>query len=739
MRKHKIIEIILVIILFDSIAFTHPALAEETPKSLVEAILTCTFDSDTHLTVQAHMIVNSINVFDTVYNRQEIENMATTNQYVMGAIMLRLHESVKTQVQTAFTDAEIDTINTMPSYEKPYFIDDFQVNLTSAFFKYNGSLNLTEFIPGVLDIGATAAYNFNLQAESGWNTTYIYTLPSFMTLAYANTIDTEPSSNKVKWEIRNWHGNDTGIKAIISVQSKNPTTKPLGTEDISLEYILDTRTINDISFIDSILIKRINLGPYNVLPEFITGLENIPADGVRLFIKLGLFSWEDLFQNTIQPVQQQIVSLMKNSSIDQNLNLSFSWDIESTTNCSMPYNITHMDDAPAIRANFKDSNVNLKICQMPARAFFGLINTGATAVISSTDINFGNGLENSMYPYNILLYLPSNISLDEKNLYTWNETKPFSGVFTSQMKPEPPYSKEHTETLIEIELLKMDLNIPSIITGKTELTTSVKLKEDDRLYVINRSKEFTFSPKINITYLNADAFRLCTEENVFTQNQIDIFLSQKKDVFQQRLSEIFHGMSVKGTIDWKLFSNSLVWDKDISTMDDITPIVISNYANEVYTVGFNVSVWPMELMITPQRFAFHGLENQTVTYRIVFPRGIAINATESIGKPIITGKTNDGQDYIELSYDGESTTEPTILTCTLNASPIFILGLFLPCFLVFILLIVLITIIYLIRKKRGGLRRGKRKLFEPEDNEPSEYDGEEYYVPPPPSSRKKKK
>ena len=174
-------------------------------------------------------------------------------------------------------------------------------------------------------------------------------------------------------------------------------------------------------------------------------------------------------------------------------------------------------------------------------------------------------------------------------------------------------------------------------------------------------------------------------------------------------------------------------------MDDVVPVVVSNYANEVYTVGFNVSLWPAELTLAPQRFTFQGVENQTVTYRIIFPRGITVNASDSTGKPLITGKTNDGRDYVELSFDAESATQSTVLTCVLNVSPVYILGLFLPCILVFILLVVLVVIIYLIRKKRGGLRRGKRKLFEPEDNEPSDYGGQDYYVPPPPSSTKKKK
>jgi hypothetical protein len=265
------------------------------------------------------------------------------------------------------------------------------------------------------------------------------------------------------------------------------------------------------------------------------------------------------------------------------------------------------------------------------------------------------------------------------------------------------------------------------------------MKEDDRLYVIRRDSELFFFPKINITYLNSDAFRLCTEENVFSESQIISFLLQKTEMFQQRLSTIFNGLHVNGIIDKKTFYNSLVWDGDISAMDNIVPVVVSNYANEVYVVGFNVSLWPAEFTLAPQRFIFQGVENQTVSYRIILPRGITVNASDSAGMPLVIGKTNDGRDYVELSFDAESATQSTVLTCVLNASPVYIVGLFLPCILAFILLVVLVVIIYLIRKKRGGLRKGKRKLFEPEDNEPSDYSGQEYYVPPPPPSKKNKK
>jgi hypothetical protein len=739
MQQYQLLKTLAVILLVSVPVFVYSASSEPTSDSSVDATITCNFATGAHLTVRAHMIVNSINVFDTTYNRQAIENMATTNQYIMGAIMLRLHELVKTQIESAFTNAEVDTINTIPLYEKPYFIDDFQVNLTASFFHYNGSMNFTNFISGVLDMGAIATYHLNLQAQQGWNTTYIYTLPPTMTLAYANSPDTNPDTNKVTWIVQNWDGKNAGKDATLSIQSKNPTTPTSESEGITVKFNLDARRIDEISFTNSIILKKMNINTYKILPAFITKLDILPADGIRLFIDNGLLSWEDLLEKTIRPIEQQITPIIENSSFQHTLNLSFAWDTETTINCSTPYNLTHMDDSPSIRADFKDPDVDLQICQIPARAFFGLMNAGATASISPPDISFGLGLERIKYPYEITLLLPTNISLDEQDtIYLWNKTKPITGTFRSNRQSTPTYTDENIDSRIEIELSKMDLNVPSIFTGKTELTVSAKMKEDDRLFVIRRDGEFSFSPKINITYLNSDALRLCIEENVFSQDQVTSFLSQKTERFQQRLSKIFYGLNVKGIVDRKIFSDSLVWDGDISAMDNIIPVVVSNYANNVYTVGFNVSLWPIDLTIAPQRLSLQGIENQTVTYRIIFPRGITINASDSAGKTIIMGKTNDGRDYVELSFDAGVTTQSTVLTCILNVSPVYVLGLFLPCILVLILLVVLVVIIYLIRKKRGGLRRGKGKLFEPEDNEPSDYSGQDYYVPPPPSSKKKK-
>jgi len=738
MQRHRLFQLCVMILLLSSMYSVSWVSAAGSSESQVEATITCTFETGSRMLVHAQMIVNRIdNIYDTSYDRQMIESIAASDPEVMGIIKQRLRDDVRNQLQTAYINAEISAEN-RPSYANPYFIDDFVVNLTTTFFRFNRSLNITNFINGVLDMGANVSYRFHLQAEQGWNTSFVYVLPPMMTLAYANTPNSNPETNMVTWTVRNWNGADPGEDAMLFIRSKNPTTPSSEAEDISLEFILDTRLVERIGFTNSIVARNIDIRSYSVLPDFVTGLSVLPADGVRLFIDDGLLSWDDLYDRTIQPIERLTTPIIENSTFGQPLSYSFSWESDSTTNCSTPFNISHMDDTPALRADYTDADVDLRICQLPARAFLGLLNAGAESSISSNDINFGSGLSSIPYPYTILLRLPTNITLSGKNVYIWNRTTSLNGSFSSELQPVPPYSQERTETRIEIEISKMDLDIPSIFTGKTELTASTKMKEDDRLFVIHRSSNLSLPPKVKINFLNSDALRLCLEENVFSDDQVSSFLAGKTELFQQHVSSILYGLLVKGMLDRKGFSNSLVWDGDISTMDDVVPVVVSNTATDSFTIRFNISLWPATLTLTPQTFALQGMENQTVTYRIIFPQGIAVNASDTAGRSVVSGKTSDGHDYVELSFEPDATAQSTVLICSLSASPVYVIWIFLPCLLVFVLLIVLTVIILIIRKKRGGLRRGKRKLFEPEDNEPNNYSGEEYYVPPPPPSKRKK-
>ena len=734
MQRKFIAKTMTVVLLVLSLICASHGSAAPSDETQVEATVTCQFVTGSQLNVHAQMLVNKITVFDTVYTRQEIGLLASSDPYIMGAIMLRLHESLRAQINAAFKDSQIDTMNKKPGYTDPYFTDDFRVNMTPLFFSYERPMNLSNFLGGMLDMGAVVTYHCNLTADVGWNTTYAYVLSASLALEYANTPMVTPGNNQVEWVVKNGDGSAVPVAAVLSVQAKNPSAPAKETENISLAFMLDTRAVQDVSLIEIVNAQDINVRNYVTFPSFVTGLHVLPADGVRLCIDNGLLTWNDVLTHTIEPVEEHVTPILENSTFNQTLTFSFAWNASSTTNCSAPYNVTHMDSAPAIQAIFTDPSVDLRICGIPSRAFFGLINAGATTTLTSHDVNFGQGLEAVPWPSTSILRLPANITLNGLHTYVWNRTRSLSGPVASTVQPTPPYTSELISTAMEIEVSKMDLNIGSVFSGKTELTASMKLREYDSLSVIRCPTEFTLPPKVNLTYLNADAFRLCTEEQVFKSDQLDLFLSAQKDLFQQRIAGVLRGLNVKGSIDRQVFTNSLAWDGDISAMDALVPVVTSSYANQVNNIGFAMSLWPATLTIASQQYNITSLGNQSVTYRFIFPKGISVNASDSLGTAVTTGQTQDGHAYVELTLNQGN--QSSVLSVVLNASPVYVLGIFLPCLLVFVLLVILIVIIYIIRKKRGGLRRGKKKLFEPEDNEPSE-EMSDYYVPPPPSKRKK--
>ena len=187
-------------------------------------------------------------------------------------------------------------------------------------------------------------------------------------------------------------------------------------------------------------------------------------------------------------------------------------------------------------------------------------------------------------------------------------------------------------------------------------------------------------------------------------------------------------MKVKGIVDKNIFLNSLNWDKDVSNMNYNSPVIASSYANNIYPIDFDFSFWPPEIHISNQTFVFNSIKNQSITYRVIFPKGILVKATDTLNKSLIKGKIN-GREYIEISFTSDDNLKTDTVTCLLVASSLYLLGQFLPCIISFVLVIILLIIFYLFRKKRrtrGSFRK---------DNSSSDYEGEDFYVPPPPSSK----
>lgn len=728
MRLSKLLDVIMFILLLTSLFLVNATTAEDTIENRVNASFDIEFVNGTNLNVDITMNVYKL----TTYKAYDAEEIANASDEEMGALKYELYLLLKNQLEGIFENADISNF-AMPTYDGGKFNEVLNVKLTSSFFEMNNSVTAHDFINGVLDMDAQVNYSLNLQAESGWNNTFKFILPKSMSLEFANTDDFDIHKNEITWTLENWDGEIPNRLAALSISFKNPTTSELEIEDISLEFELDTSDTKTTNLTTIISAKNIDIREYDFLPDFITNLDFVPTDGIRLFIDNRLISWDDFYQKTIEHVEEITVSKIENSSLNQTLTMSFNWDSETAANCSNPYNVTHMDNQPSIKAELTDSNIELQICSVSTRAVFGLINAGAKVNISQDDINFGDKLDEIGYKYNVTLYMPDNISLDRGNIYRWNQSNPISGEFESNISEE--YSEEKIDTIVEIEMSGTDLNLISFFTGETELTMTLYMQETHNYSVTTVPDEFNLPEKVSLEYLNSDAFRLCIEEDVFIEDNVTAFLDNEKQLFEKMMGNIFQvpEFTVDGRVNRDAFDESLGrWDGNIADMDADTPVKVVSYAHSSYPVSFDLSFLPPKFEVVNQSFNFTGLQNQNVIYRMIFPHGTNVSFNDSLDRAVLK-ETDDGRKYIEISFNASEAGLTDEISCKIVPSSLFIVGIFMPCIVSLIITIILIIVIYIIRKKRKGR---KEIVIERESEGFGGYEDQDYYVPPPPPSSK---
>jgi len=707
------------------------SLAEnEQNESIVDAQFTITLDSATDFHIDVTLEVSQITVFGQLYKKSDIEAAATGDLETMGAIKLRLRQLLEEQLEETFIDAPVTALLQKPTYENNRFYDAFSVALSSVFFGMGDTVNGYNIINGVLDMGAEVMYEATLHAERGWDNTYTLELPSSIYPPFTNG---EKNINTIQWTLHNEEGLDPSKAAKFSLQYKTPTTPTMNTDNIHLAFVLDSSNAKHIELIGNIVAKHIDIRGYDVIPPSISDLDFVTADGMRLLIENGLTSWEEVYQKTMANITKEITSVIENSSFNQTLDVAFRWNEETTNNCSQPYNITHMNDSPPVQAELIADDVNIHLCDISARAFFGLIHAGGTANISANDMNFGDDLGNIDYPYNVTLLLPQGLYLDGENSYIWNRTDGLSGRFNSSKAPE--YTEEQIETIIEIEISTTDLNLLGFFTGETELSLGLFIEEKKNYHVSSVPDSFSLPEKLSLQYLSSDAFRLCIDEGVFDEEGISTFLTKDKQLFEQKLVTILPNLTVDGHTNRNAFDESLLWGEDIGTMSGESPLTVVSYAHSSYPLSFNLSFIPPSFEMKSQYLNLRGLQNQNVTYRIVFPHGINVTCTDELGK-VVKDQLEDGRIYIEVSFDSSESALTNVVSCKIIPSALFVIGIFMPCIVSFVITLLLIIVIYIIRKKRkGGKKKGTTVVDNESYGDDYGYEDEDYYVPPPPAKK----
>lgn len=697
-------------------------MAEEAIEDSVDAYFDIEIVDATDFKINCRAKVNKITLPDSgTYTYDQIEGFSTSNPILLGAICYRLRILINDTVSSILTNSYVKPTNDLPNYRSGLFYDNFSIGLTNLHFNISEDANISELLNGILDMGGQIEYNFNFKARTGWDNTYSLNLGT--NFDFQETDGLVKGNTIIEWKVLNRLSGETSKRGKAIIKDKTPTTQEKE-ENIFLNFLIDCYTQNTTLEI-STLLNSIEIKRYGVLPKLIKNLDYIPSDGIRLFVANKLISWDDVYQKTVKPIEEKIKSAVENSSFNQTLDLIFDWDVETATNCSDPYETDKIDREPAVKGLLKDYDVKFMIFNISSRCVFGLINAGAKASVEGGDINFGENLRTIGYPYSISLKLPEGVMLDGKNMYSWNDSIPLKGNFGSTKAPS--YSEEDINTIVEIEVKNTDLNLLSLLTGKTELIFGLSLLESRNYNVTKLPSQFSLPNKITLEYLNSDAFRLCVEERVFDEEEIDRFLENEKVNFENRMKTIITNLELIASIDKDIFKESLNWDGDIGNMDDDKPIITSSYAYTNYPVKFDLSLFLPNFQIPTQVYHFSGIEGQYVTYRIIFPKGVSLDVSDSLGKAIVRS-TNDERQYIEVNFSPSEGNITLDVFCDVKPSIPFILIILLPCFIALFIVILLIAVLIIIRRKKRG-----RKL--PVEEEVSPYEGEEYYVPPPPDTK----
>lgn len=757
MQTKKVINLFLILLLLvvSTSFFANKSSANGEQEDIIDSTFDLKFKTATSLYLNVTLDVKKITIgtgIKETYLKTEIEELWNNTEIPQddrGAIRQKLGEDLTEQIDPLFIDTDYfkkTSMQTNPTYDKTdnKFHANFFINLSSNFFGLDNSINADKIITGLLDneMGIILKYNFDLKAKPGWVNKFEFDLSDTEYVATEDAFSLLGGSTPGKtWERNNTNGDETISGTInLYVRSGDPTI--LYSEDVSLKHELSAGNPDKTMLITHITMKNISVEQYN-FPDFVSYINIIPSDGIRLLIDNEILTWNQFNENTIEPIKYNIIKYIENSSLNQTLQLEFEWNRSTTDQCSQKqkYDINSMDHKPPIKSKFTDKEINLTVFNISSKAFFGLINAGAEADLVKEDINFGENLSKINTNYKVAFYLPKNFTINDLNPYIWNEKKPMQGKADSENKNN--YTKEKKETIIEIDLQNPRLNVISFITGNTEIEFDAVVTENRKYYVTdisNQSEYFPIPKKISLDYLCADAFRLCVEENVFRDENISGFLQNEKNIFKQRTTGLWNSLKIgnEAKINKKTFEESINAEEiNIFNMNEYPAIEVDSSAKIVKPIHFDMGFLPPSFKIEKQNFNIKNLEGQNVTYRIIFPNGIDVKVKNSLNKEVDIKKTKDGKTIIEFSFNSSEKNLSDLVKCELDASGLFILGMFLPCILTFIVaLILVVALIFIRRKKGGGFRDLLPRRSKKDELEEDSYEDEEFYVPPPPEDKK---
>ena len=662
---------------------------------------------------------------DIRYSKMDIQQASPE---MIGAIKYALKSDIVSQLKSSFPGCLVSSVYELPRFKSGVFLDKYNVSLQSAFFSMNESVSSSDLINGLLDSGVFVNYSFPWNAMNGWNNTFTLILSN--ELGYKRT-DGSVDNKEISWAVFNGMGSNGERMGSITLKDMNPSTNPSKNESVSLLFSLDCRKPERPDMTVLLKAYRLEMNEYSCLPSVLSLPQSLPADAIRLCAQNNLTNYEQIKTTSFDEYVLYSLDSLKQSSFNQSFNHSFSFDLSTTVNCSPAFSVTEMNEQPPVTGLVTDSLVKVSLHNVSARAFFGLINAGGESEVSSESVNFADVFDNSFYPASSTLYLPTHVLFNEQKEVFWNHSTSFSGVFTSEESSE--YSSQQVNSNYEIDVKSTDLNLLSFFTGKTEVNLGIGFEKTREIQVLSRSSDLSIPKDIDLPFVNADAFRLCVEENVFVDGEINDFMNNHETLLENTSRRLFPSIKGSAVNDQDVFQKSLDWEGNISSMNAADPVVLRQCMESTAPLSCQFSLFPPAFSFSTQNLTFVGIAEETVVYNMTFPKGVSVSVLSS-SQEVKTVTDPEGRDLLSVRLNASEDGKVVSVLLMMEPSLLYIIGLFVPCIISVIITFILFIVVYIIRKKRNTFRQNYPPKSSGDESE--EYENEEYYVPPKPPSKR---
>lgn len=688
----------------------NPVNAYDSKISWMDTDFVFEFSNGTYLNFRIKVDVHNLTVFGRIYGADELRELPVG----AGAASAAIYEYLSDILEKVFHGCKVNldipnpdssTLNIPKDsdiYNPPItFYTGGNVSINNAFFG-SDFINVHDLVDGLLDVGAKIRYDFGFVAPPFWNVTYIFRLPTYISIKEVYRGITSIDGREVKWEINNWKNRNEGVKEGYVILREVSPSYYVDREIIDTNITFDLSKI-DSAYIDSCLnIRSLYVSDIVSFPSFIEGVEILPSDGVRLLLMNGLIHMDKLQELTRNKWSYLIEDL--NKALGKNLTFSMYMDNNTTINCPLPYNTSHMDTDPPIIIKGL-AQIEKLFDNLSTRAVIGTVYSGGKVSINRDLID----LDRLRYPFEAKMVLPYGSN------YTWNSSRKLNVTLSYDMAPK--YTTERKERIVEINVKDINLDLLDMLSGKGNVVDSIDIRDNLLIYRIRSSNLLSLPSWIEMDIMDSDLFRLFVEEGIL-DIELRHFIDERLNISKDLLKLVAKQGELKVYLDEMRFKSSLEWDKNIRNMDDQKPINISFFSITNRKSKFSFSLFPFSLTIVNESFDCFSTPGENITYIIVFPKGAELYFNDSLSRSrrIVL---DDGRECIEVSFSSNDGLTSTTVYYSLKLSPLITLLVFLPIFVMIIIIIIIVGII-IITLRRRRLRPKAPERIEISDEQTSD-------------------